>query len=56
MSKADEVARDTLDLSHQRPTHLSSGEAQVTPALLLMLIGNGNVSFVDTVFLFGSDQ
>jgi hypothetical protein len=50
MSKADEVARDTLDLSHQYPIHLSSGEAQVTPALLLMSVGNGNVSIVDIAF------
>lgn len=49
MLKADEVARDILAPSHQRPTHLNSDEAQVTTASLQMLIESGNVSHIITV-------
>lgn len=47
MSRADEVARDTLAPSHQHQMHPNSDEVQATIASLLMLTGNGNVSLVD---------
>ena len=49
MSRADEVARDTLAQSHQYPVHRNSEGVQATTASLLMLIGNGSVSLVNTV-------
>lgn len=47
MSKADEVARDTLDPSHQHPMRLNNDEVRVTIASPPMLIENGNVSLTD---------
>lgn len=47
MSKADEVARDTLAPSHQPPMRHNSDEVRVTIASPPMLIENGNVSLAD---------
>lgn len=48
MSKADEVARGTLDSSHQLLVCLNNVKVPVITAWLLMLIETGSVSSADT--------
>ena len=49
MSKADEVAQDTLAPSHQFPMRRNSDGVQVIIASPLMLIAIGNVSLADAI-------